>query len=71
MNRRPSTYTTAKKVEYAELWHTAVSEEYNAQIANGTWDIVGLPPGRKVIGSLWVCVRKLNPTALSSATRSV
>lgn len=39
----------------SDLWYKAAMEEIKAHIANGTWELVQLPPGCKAIGSLWVC----------------
>ena len=42
-------------------WHSAIIEEMNALTDNGTWDLVRLPVGKKVIGCLWVFTVKVNP----------
>ena len=36
-------------------------EEMNALDANGTWDLVHLPAGKKAIGCKWVFAVKVNP----------
>ena len=36
-------------------------EEMDALIDNGTWDLVRLPIGKKVIGCCWVFIVKVNP----------
>ena len=42
-------------------WHSAMIEEMNALIDNGTWDLVCLPTGKKAIGPRWVFTVKVNP----------
>lgn len=56
----PITYQAAMKLPDADQWHDAAVDEYNAHLANGTWEIVDLPHGRKTVGSRWVFKRKLN-----------
>jgi Reverse transcriptase (RNA-dependent DNA polymerase)/gag-polypeptide of LTR copia-type/GAG-pre-integrase domain/Integrase core domain len=56
----PNTYNQAMKSPDAELWRKAAEEEINSLNANGTWDIVPLPPDRKAIGSKWVFKVKRN-----------
>ena len=41
-------------------WRSAMIEEINALTDNGTWDLVRLPIGKKVIGCQWVFTRKVN-----------
>ena len=42
-------------------WHSAMIEEMDALINNGTWDLVCLPAGKKAIGCRWVFIVKVNP----------
>ena len=42
-------------------WRSAVQEEMTALKQNDTWDLLPLPPGKKVIYSCWVYIMKLNP----------
>ncbi|KAG8492104.1 hypothetical protein CXB51_015700 [Gossypium anomalum] len=42
-------------------WKIAVQAEYDALIANSTWELCPLPPGRKVIGCKWLFKVKKNP----------
>ena len=37
-----------------ERWRDAMTEEFQALMRNGTWSLVPLPNGRKVIGYKWV-----------------
>lgn len=43
--------------------------EYDALIANGTWTLVDLPPGRTAIGCKWVFRVKQNWMALLTSTK--
>ena len=47
----PRSFSEAMKTPEADHWREAALEEINAQLANGTWKIVKLPPGKKAIGS--------------------
>ena len=42
-------------------WQKAMIEEMNALEANGTWELVTLPAGKRAIGCKWVFTTKLNP----------
>ncbi|KAG8481098.1 hypothetical protein CXB51_025888 [Gossypium anomalum] len=42
-------------------WRLAVQAEYDALIANSTWELYSLPPGRKAIGCKWLFKIKKNP----------
>lgn len=42
-------------------WQLAVQAEYDALIANSTWELCSLPPGRKAIGCKWLFKIKKNP----------
>ena len=48
-------------------WHSAMINEMDALTDNGTWDLICLPVGKKVIGCRWVFTVKVNPDG--SATR--
>lgn len=39
-------------------WRNAVKEEMKALEKNGTWEIVDLPKGKKVVGCKWVFTPK-------------
>jgi len=43
-----------------DQWREAMNEELSALDKNDTWDIVGLPIGKKPIGSKWVYRVKYN-----------
>ena len=49
----PTTYRQSQQRPDADLWHKACQEEMDAHTANGTWEIVKLPPGKRAIGSRW------------------
>ncbi|KAG8472152.1 hypothetical protein CXB51_036605 [Gossypium anomalum] len=42
-------------------WKLVVQAEYDALLANSTWELSPLPPGRKVIGCKWLFKVKKNP----------
>ena len=42
-------------------WRSAMIEEMDALIDNGTWYLVRLPTGKKTIGCQWVFIVKVNP----------
>jgi hypothetical protein len=42
------------KVEHSLSWRKAMMEEMDSIEKNGTWSLVDLPPGRKLIGVKWV-----------------
>ncbi|KAG8477106.1 hypothetical protein CXB51_030102 [Gossypium anomalum] len=42
-------------------WKLAVQAEFNALLANNTWELVSLPPGRKAIGCKWLFKIKKKP----------
>ena len=42
-------------------WRSAMIEEMDALNGNGTWNLVQLPTGKKVIGCRWVFAVKVNP----------
>nr|GAT43152.1 predicted protein [Mycena chlorophos] len=56
----PRTYAEAMRRPDSDRYHQAACEEIEALIANGTFELVKLPEGRKVIGSRWVFKVKRN-----------
>ncbi|KAI3509252.1 hypothetical protein L1887_24388 [Cichorium endivia] len=40
-------------------WTIAMQDEFNALIANGTWELVPRPPGANVVRSMWLFKKKL------------
>lgn len=57
----PKTYQEALKSPFASQWIAAMDEEFNSLIANKTWRLTTLPPGRKVIRCKWVHALKTKP----------
>ncbi|XP_078179902.1 uncharacterized protein LOC144573980 [Carex rostrata] len=45
-------------------WKAAMLEELSALRKNKTWELVSLPPGKKVVGCKWVFIVKQNPEGL-------
>jgi Reverse transcriptase (RNA-dependent DNA polymerase) len=56
----PQTYHKAMTHPDAEKWREATDAEIQAQLDNGTWELVKLPPDQKTIGCRWVFRIKLN-----------
>jgi hypothetical protein len=54
----PSTYTEAIISGDREKWVVAMQEEMQSLEHNGTWDIVCLPAGKKVLRYKWIFKRK-------------
>lgn len=50
----PSSYEEALRSPDAEMWKTAMKEEYDALVKTGTWELCELPAGANAIGSRWV-----------------
>jgi hypothetical protein len=53
-----STYTEAVVPGDREKWVVAMQEEMQSLEKNGTWDIVRLPAGKKVVRCKWIFKRK-------------
>ena len=43
----------------ADLWQKVINDEMDSLESNGTWHLVGLPPGCKPIGCKWILKKKL------------
>jgi Reverse transcriptase (RNA-dependent DNA polymerase) len=56
----PRTYAEAMSHPDADKWCKATDAEIQAQLDNGTWELVKLPAGEKTIGCRWVFRIKLN-----------
>lgn len=56
----PCTYKLAMKAPDSAKWKKACDNEISTLLANGTWNIVELPPGKWAIGSRWVFKVKHN-----------
>lgn len=54
----PRGFAEAMKRDDKDLWLDAFTTEYNALMANETWELVELPEGRKAIDNRWVCTIK-------------
>jgi hypothetical protein len=53
-------YKAAMRAPDADKWKEAYNTEISTLIANGTWELVELPPDAKVINSGWVFKLKLH-----------
>jgi hypothetical protein len=56
----PKSFKQAMSGPDADKWYEACMAEMQAHFENGTWQLVQLPAGRKVIGSKWVFKIKRN-----------
>lgn len=54
MSTEPRSFAEAIRTPEELQWREAALEEINALMANGTWTLMKLPPGKKAIGSKWV-----------------
>ena len=50
----PRSYKEAMKSQHAKEWDTAVKEEINQLIRNGTWEEFVLPNGANLVSTKWV-----------------
>jgi hypothetical protein len=50
----PQSYAQAIESEDRKQWEQAMDREYKSILQNDVWELVKLPPGRKVVGSRWV-----------------
>jgi len=50
----PKTYKEAMLSPDSDKWQLAASLEYGTIMANNTWYLTDLPPGRTAIGSKWI-----------------
>ncbi|KAK0591194.1 hypothetical protein LWI29_036789 [Acer saccharum] len=51
--------TTAAQALKDPQWRQAMSEECNALIRNGTWELVQLTPSTNIIGYKWIfCIKR-------------
>ena len=53
----PQTY---EYVAHDPIWKTTMKEEFNSLQKNNTWDLVDLPPGRKLVQCKWVYKTKFD-----------
>lgn len=56
-NEEPTSITAAL---LHSAWSAAVHAEYKALLANHTWDVVPLPPGRRAVVCKWIFKIKRN-----------
>ena len=53
----PKSYYHAQK---DPRWQVSMDEEMNSLHKNTTWDLVSLPPGRKLVQCKWVFQKKVS-----------
>ena len=59
-NDDPRTMKEDINSEDSDLWEKAMDEEMDSLDKNEAWNLVELPPGRKVVGRKWLFKKKLN-----------
>ena len=57
-NEEPFTYSEAVSCDDYGRWMIIMQEEMESLHKNGTWDLVRLPKGKKVIRCKWTFKRK-------------
>jgi hypothetical protein len=60
INDEPKTVAEIEGRPDAADWHKAMDDEYNSLMENDTWELVDLPPGRKVVQCKWVFKQKIS-----------
>ncbi|RVW97586.1 Retrovirus-related Pol polyprotein from transposon TNT 1-94 [Vitis vinifera] len=55
----PKNYLEAISCKDSPKWMTAMQEEFESLLKNGTWQLVDKPKGCKVVGCKWVFKKKL------------
>jgi transposase InsO family protein len=55
----PQTFHEALTSENSEQWKTAMQEEFDSLMANGTWEYQKLPAGCRAIQNKWIYKQKL------------
>ena len=63
----PRTYKETITSEEAELWQSAIKEEYDSLLKNGTWILTDLPADRVAIKNRWLF--KVKPAYKDTAAR--
>ena len=61
----PSNFKDAMTSPESGEWKKAMEREMNSLYSNEVWNLVELPPGRKVIGSRWVYKQKCDPDGVA------
>ena len=56
----PLTYNQALQSPEAVRWQEAMQEEYDALVANQTWDVVDTPAGHRILQGKWVYKLKMS-----------
>jgi len=52
--KEPKSFMDAISAPDKDKWRAAIEAEYNSIIANGTYNLVPLPQGRKAIKARWM-----------------
>lgn len=62
LDRDPTTYEEARSSPDWAQWEAAMKSELESLARHKTWELVVMPPNRRVIGCKWVFRRKLDST---------
>ncbi len=61
LTKEPSSLDEALHSPERDSWMSAAKQELDSMNKRGTWSLVDLPPGRRVVDNVWVFKRKLGP----------
>ena len=64
LESEPQTFEEAMLSSDSTFWKEAVNSEIESILCNHTWELVGLPPGNKPLGSKWIFKRKMKHVEL-------
>ena len=56
----PSSVAEAKSAPDAPEWEKAMENEMKSLHSNDVWELVELPPDRRIVGSKWIFKRKID-----------
>ena len=62
--QEPRNWQEAMQSQQADEWRKAADTEYKSLMEHRTWELVPLPPGKKLIGSRWVFKTKYDHRAI-------
>jgi hypothetical protein len=60
IDNKPNSVSEVVDSAEGKLWKEAMVEEMESLYKNETWDLVKLPSGRKLVGSMWMFKKKMN-----------
>jgi hypothetical protein len=66
LETKPSSFEEAAA---EQVWHVAMTEEYNSNLKNDVWEIVARPIGKSVVDYRWIYKVKHTADGRSKSTR--